>query len=40
MIDLDEIDKTIALWNSIPNNSPVWDDEEVDWTDDSWTVVR
>ena len=38
MINLKEIDKTIELWNSIPNNPPVWDEEEVDWPGDDWAV--
>lgn len=38
MIDLEEIDKTVELWNSIPNNPPTWDNEEVDYTEDDWTV--
>lgn len=31
-------DETIELWSSIPRVSFVSDDEDVDWTDDDWTV--
>lgn len=39
MIDLKEIDKTIELWNSIPNVELVLDENDVDWTEDDWTVI-
>lgn len=39
MIDLKEIDKTIELWDSIPNTKPVLDEDDVDWTEDDWTVI-
>lgn len=38
MINLKELDKTIELWNSIPNTELVLDEDSVDFTEDDWTV--
>ena len=38
MIDLKEIDKTIELWNNIPNNPLTWDEDEVDFTEDDFGI--
>lgn len=37
MINLKEIDETISLWESFPNEPLVLDEEQVDWTEDYWT---
>lgn len=38
MFNLKEIDKTIELWDSIPNTKLVLDEDIVDFTEDDWTV--
>lgn len=36
---LKKMDKTIEIWDNIPKNPLVLDEEEVDWTEDDWTLT-